>query len=231
MAKKQRSPRVVAELGRPETPAETAARKANDSRLYRERKTVNNLVYSLLVSLALVIVIVLLVPRGTGGFSDVDVDVAELAEQATPSAGVELVAPEVPEGWKAKQAQLRHSQSDGLTYWMINYTTTDEQYASVVQAFTADGSPVSATWISQQLEGQDPTGEELLGGAEWTVYDHTDRDPDSANMLFGLETHTDDFALLVSGTESPANLRALAATTVEASPSQSTETAAAEEPA
>lgn len=215
MAKKQRNPRVVAELGRPETPAETAARKAKDSRLYRERKTVNNLVYSLLVSLALVAVIIMLVPRGTGGFSDVDVDVPTLAAQATPSAGVELVAPEVPEGWKAKQAQLRHSQTDNLTYWLISYTTADEQYASVMQAFTADDSPVSGRWVSDQLEGQDATGSEHLGGADWTVYDHTTRDPDAANMLFGLETATDEFTLLVSGTESPANLRALAASIID----------------
>src|SRR5690606_11019766 len=110
MSRKDRVPRIVAELGRPETPEETAARKANDSRLYRERKTVNNLVYSLIVSLGLVLVIVLLVPRGTGGFADVDVDVEELAAQASPSAGIELVAPTVPEGWKAKQAKLRHSE-------------------------------------------------------------------------------------------------------------------------
>lgn len=230
MAKKNEAPRVVAELGRPETPAETAARKANDTRLYRERKTVNNLVYSLLVSLALVAVIVMIVPRGTGGFSDVDVDVAELAAQATPSAGIELVAPDVPDGWKAKQAQLRHSQTDNLTYWMISYTTADEQYASVVQAFTADDTPVSGRWIAEQLEGQDPTGTEQLGGAEWTVYDHTDRNRDEANMLFGLESETDAYTLLVSGTESPANLRALAATTIEGSAATSDSISPTEEP-
>jgi hypothetical protein len=42
--------RVVAELGRPETPEEEAARRAENSRLYRQRKTVNNLVYSLIVT-------------------------------------------------------------------------------------------------------------------------------------------------------------------------------------
>jgi hypothetical protein len=45
--------RVVAELGRPETPAETAARKAESSRLHRQRQTVNNLVYSLIATLGI----------------------------------------------------------------------------------------------------------------------------------------------------------------------------------
>ena len=65
MASKQKPPVVVAELGRPETPSETTSRKAEQSRLYKQRKTVNNLVCSLLVSLGLVRVMVLVVPRGT----------------------------------------------------------------------------------------------------------------------------------------------------------------------
>ena len=45
-----KQPRVVAELGRPETPDETAARKAASSAAYRSSKTVRNLVVALLVS-------------------------------------------------------------------------------------------------------------------------------------------------------------------------------------
>ena len=208
MAKKQKPPVVVAGLGRPETPAETAARKAVDSHNYRARKTVNNLVLSLLVSLGLVLVIVLMVPRGTGGFEDRSVDVAALAADASPSAGRTLAAPEVPEGWKAKQALLR--QSEGITYWQINYTTADEAYAAVVQAFTADGSPVDEAWIATQLEQQTPTGSEQLGGLEWVVYDHPDRSSDHANMRFGLASDTGDGALLVYGTDTPGTLRVLA---------------------
>lgn len=42
MAEKQKRPVIVAELGRPETASETASRKAEQSRLYKQRKTVNN---------------------------------------------------------------------------------------------------------------------------------------------------------------------------------------------
>ena len=213
MAKKQKQPVVVAELGRPETPSETAARKARDSRLYRERKTVNNLVFSLLVSLGLVLVIFLMVPRGTGGFSEQAVDVAKLSAEAAPSAGRDLVAPTVPDAWKAKQAGLR--QSDGVTSWQINYTTVDETtgheaYAAVVQAFTADASPVDDAWVVQQLEQQAPTGSESLGGMDWITYDHTDRDPDASNVLFALQTTHGADTILVYGTDSPATLRVLA---------------------
>lgn len=218
MARQQKGPNVVAELGRPETAGETAARKAENSRLYRERKTVNNLVFSLLVTLALVVVIVLIVPRGTGGFEDHSVDVAQLAQEAAPDAGRTLAAPAVPASWKAKSAELH--QADGVAYWQINYTTVDEAtgaeaYAAVVQAFTADGSPVNEKWISSRLENQKQTGEERLGDVDWFVYDHSDRNPDRTNVLFGLAGSHGPDALLVYGTDTPATLRVLATQVVD----------------
>jgi hypothetical protein len=231
MAKKQKPPVVVAELGRPETKAETATRKATDSHNYRQRKTVNNLVFSLLVTLGLVLVIFLLVPRGVDKFSAQDVDVVTLAAEASPTAGRTLVAPEVPEGWKAKQARLL--QSDGVNYWRINYTTVDEatgveSFAAVVQAFTSDGSPVDDDWIADQLERQEPTGKEQLAGVDWVVYDHPERSPDETNVSFALEATWKQDTILIYGTDTPATLRLLAIDAIE-SLATATDTATDEE--
>lgn len=215
MSKKQRQPAIVAGLGRPETPEETAARKANDSRLYRQRKTVNNLVYSLIISLGLVVFIVLMAPGLTGGknvFEEYSADVAEEAVTASATAGRPLIAPEPGEGWKAKHAGLR--TVDGITSWQVDFTTAAGAYAAVVQAFTADGAPVAPEWIAKQLEEQAPTGAEQLAGVDWVVYDHTDRSADSANMLFGLQSEIEGETFLVYGTDSPETLRALAAQVV-----------------
>lgn len=225
MAKKQKPPAIVAELGRPETKAETAARKATDTRNYRQRKTVNNLVFSLIVTLGVVLVIFLAVPRGVGGFEDQALDVPKIAAESSPGAGRPLAAPEVPEGWKAKQAVLR--EADGVIYWQINYTTADEAFASVVQAFTADGAPVDEAWISKQLEQQTPTGTEQLGGADWIVYDHQDRKPDKANLRFGLQGSVNDNTILVYGTDTPGTLRVLASdvvTSLKSAPATNTST-------
>lgn len=208
MAKKSKSPVVVAELGRPETPAETAARKATDTRLYKQRKTVNNLVFSLIVSLGLVLVMVLVVPRGPDTYSDLSVDVAQLAEEAAPSAGRTLAAPATPEGWKAKQAMLR--RSGDVTSWQITYTTVDNAFAAVAQGFTADGTPVDEEWTSRHFEQQAATGSEELGGVNWTVYDYPKRSPDSSNMSFGLEGVINGDTVVVYGTDTPGNLRVLA---------------------
>ncbi|SJN10637.1 putative secreted protein [Leucobacter sp. 7(1)] len=228
MAKKQKPPVVVAELGRPETSYETRVRKAENSRLYKQRKTVNNLVFSLLVTLGLVLVIYLAVPRGPGGFEDHSVNVSQLAEEAAPSAGRTLAAPDTGEDWKAKQANLRNAK--GITSWQINYTTPDKAYAAVAQAFTADGTPVNETWISQQMEQQAPTGTEQLGGIDWIVYDHSDRSPDKANMLFGLQGTWGDDTILVYGTDTGATLRVLATQVAESLGDPPSDTANATDP-
>ena len=71
----QPSGRIVAELGRPETPEEAAARQAESSRRYRTSKTFPNLVWALLVCLGVVLLIVLLVPRDDAPVAR-DLDVA-----------------------------------------------------------------------------------------------------------------------------------------------------------
>lgn len=216
MASKPKPPVIVAELGRPETAEETAARKARDSRLYKQRKTVNNLVLSLLVSLGLVLVIVLAVPRGTGSWNDHSVDVAEAAAAAAASTGVTLVAPEVPDTWKAKQAEIRDAASGDIRYWYIGYTTENNAYAAVVQAFTTTGAAVDATWIGQQLEGLDPTGSESLGGLRWEIYDYPERSADTSNVRFAARTELSGTTILVFGTDTSAVLRTLTVAVADA---------------
>ncbi len=211
MAQKQKPPVVVAELGRPETAAETAYRKAEQSRLYKQRKTVNNLVFSLIVSVAVMIVIVLIVPRGTDQWSDYSVNVADAAAQNEAGAGRPLVAPNVAESWKAKQAVVRAEKGSDILYWYIGYTTENNAYAAVEQAFTKTGEPVNETWISQQLEAQQPTGSERIGDLEWTVYDHPKRNAEETNVVFALQAQAGDNTLLVYGTDRPEVLRTLAA--------------------
>jgi hypothetical protein len=206
-------PAVVAELGRPETPEETAARKAENSRLYRQRKTVNNLVFSLLVCVGLMFAFVMLVPEGKGNFTERDVNVAKLAQDAESTAGLPLAQPEVADSWQAKQAELRFAKDDQTTFWYIGYTTPDD-YAAVAQGFTAELKPAGEHWIATQLESKSATGTKNIGGVQWTVYDHHTDSPDNSNVLYGLETKIDNSSLIVSGTASPKHIDQLAAKTL-----------------
>lgn len=220
MAAKQKKPVVVAELGRPETPAETAARKARDSQLYRQRKTVNNLVFSLLVSVALMVGIVLMAPGLIGGKSALEernINVAELANQSADSAGRALAAPQVPKTWKARAANLR--RDDGIVYWQIHYTAVSkngtESYASVLQAYTPQGKPASARWLQNRLEQLSPTGAAHIGGRDWVAYSYPERSAAENNVRFAFTTELDGQSIAVFGTASKATIASLAKRTLD----------------
>jgi hypothetical protein len=89
---------IVAELGRPETPEETAARKAASSKAYRSSQTMRSLVAALLVTLAVVLVIVFAVPRGEPTTAKV-IDVAGIAADVESTMDSPVIVPEADEFW------------------------------------------------------------------------------------------------------------------------------------
>lgn len=194
-----RSPRVVAELGRPETPAETAARKAENSRLYRQRKTVNNLVFSLLATVGVVALIVLIVPRGDGPLRD-PVDVPSAASQLQLGETQTLAVPDMPEGWTSNAAELRNDE--GVDYWYVGLLTPAAGYIGLSQGLDADES-----WVATQLDDAAATGVEQIAGREWTVYDRRESGADTGNTPYALETTEGASTYLVYGTASTDEIR------------------------
>ncbi|HEU4466867.1 MAG TPA: DUF4245 domain-containing protein [Agromyces sp.] len=200
----RREPRVVAELGRPETPEETAQRKAEDSVKHRQRQTVRNLVGSLVASLAVVAVIVLIVPRSDTPIER-DVDVASIAAQAQVGLEQELAVPELPEGWRSNDASLRQSEADGVTAWYAGYLTPSDEYAGMYQGLGAN-----PTWTADLLANTVASGVVTIDGVEWTVYDNRESDADVGNARYGLVTEAGESTFVLLGTASPEEFDTLA---------------------
>ena len=190
----ERPPRVVAELGRPETPEETAARKAENSLKHRQQQTLKNLVLALGASLLVVLVIVLLVPR-TDTPVDRDVDVVSIAEQAQIASDDPLAVPELPEGWRANAAELRTSEVDDVTAWYVGYLTPSDEYLGMYQGIEAN-----PTWVAGQLARTAATGTTTIDGVEWTVYDNRESSVDVGNAKYGLTTEAGDSTFVLLGT-------------------------------
>ena len=190
----ERPPRVVAELGRPETPEETAARKAENSLKHRQQQTLKNLVLALGASLLVVLVIVLLVPR-TDTPVDRDVDVVSIAEQAQIASDDPLAVPELPEGWRANAAELRTSEVDDVTAWYVGYLTPSDEYLGMYQGIEAN-----PTWVAGQLARTAATGTTTIDGIEWTVYDNRESSVDVGNAKYGLTTEAGDSTFVLLGT-------------------------------
>jgi hypothetical protein len=188
----RKQPRIVAELGRPETPEETAARKAENSRLYRSRKTINNLVLSLLVTVGAVAVLFFLVPRAETA-PNWQVDYVSLSAQAAQQSGRTLIVPSLPATWQSNAAQMRTS-TDGVSSWYIGFITPTNQYIGYEQALRANPS-----WVSAQVKNFPPTGARSIDGRNWVEFDH--RTLSSAgNAAYALSLTVGDATYLLYGT-------------------------------
>ncbi|MGV9193447.1 DUF4245 family protein [Microbacterium sp. MC2] len=192
-----KSPRVVAELGRPETPDETAARKAAASHAYRSSQTMRNLLVALGVTLIVVLAIVWSVPRGS--YDDpAEIDVVAAAQTASATAGGTLIVPEVPEAWRANSARMEGAM------WRVVYAPDDDPgYIRVAQLI--DAEPTAAAAL---VGGVAPTGTITVDGIEWDEYTTSASDD---NVSYALATAAGDDTVVVYGSATPATAAIAAA--------------------
>lgn len=204
MTRAKRKPRVVAELGRPETPEETFLRKEENSRTYRSRKTVNNLVLSLLVTVVAAFVLVLLVPRSDTAIEP-DVDYGAVAAQLQPSVDEPLANPELPAAWRSNAATWRPGANDHVPSWYIGLLTPKNGFIGLTQAF--DANP---TWLSQQVKDAPATDTVTIGGMEWDVYRNPAKQGDRGNFDYALVARAGASTYLLIGTASTPEFAVLA---------------------
>ena len=195
---------IVAELGRPETPQETADRKAASSRRYRESKTLLNLVVALVASLAVVLVLVLVVVR-TDPPPKNPIDVSQAAADASAMLPIDAIAPEVPDGWEANAAELRVG-ADDVALWYVGYVTPAPRQSFVALHQAYDANP---TWQANLLRNATATGTETIDGIDWEVYDQREAD-DVGNIEFAMTAQVGDQWVVLFGTADEEDFSAFA---------------------
>lgn len=178
-------PRIVAELGRPETPEETAARKAENTRRYHSSKTFRNLLAAMLVTLAIVAVMYFSVGRGQVSPPE-EADVAAAAEVAETSMLRPVVSPETPEGWRVNSAGIENG------VWRVVYAPRSG-FVRLAQGFD-----VADTWATTMLDGQTPVDTVTIDGVQWDEY-RLGGDADSANISYGLSARAGEDTILIYG--------------------------------
>ncbi len=194
--------RIVAELGRPETPEETAARKAESSRVYRSSQTFRNLVAALVITLGIVAIVIFAVPRGEPPASE-PIDVAAVAADVSGTLeGSTAIVPVVPETWLVTSAAV--AGDDPRTWTVLYVPAEDAGFVRVSQGFSAD-----ATWPTRELSGADSAGTIVIDGVEWTEYDIPDP-ARAGNISAALSTTAGDDTILVYGATDADTLRVVA---------------------
>lgn len=203
-SRKPKPAAVSADLGRPETPEETAARKAEQSRLYKARKTVNNLVYSLLVTVGLALVIYFAVPHGNPTPNWV-VDYQKVATEAQASVTSPLDTPAMPADWRANKAQLKLGATDKVVVWYVGFITPSNTYIGYRQALDTNES-----WSASVLPDLKPTGTKKIGGVEWQEFNNRSAEQDG-NLAYALVAVKAGDVFVLNGNASDADFEAIAA--------------------
>jgi hypothetical protein len=193
---------IVAELGRPETPEETAARKAETSRLHRSRQTLINLVLSLAATLAVVLVLVIVVVRPDQAVLE-PVDYAATAVEAQGSIDEPLVAPILPDEWSSNSARFS-AETNGVALWYIGFITPRVQFISLTQGIGADDR-----WLADQLDNNESTGSVTIDDVTWLVYDNRARS-DMGNLEYAISTVSGNSTIVLAGTATDEEFVALA---------------------
>lgn len=181
---------IVAELGRPETPQETADRKAASSLAYRSSKTFRSLAGALLATLALVVVVVISGPHGSFDATPA-VNVRSVAAQAAKSLNTTIVVPVVPHGWRANRAAMG---GDSTPTWTVVYATGSAPgYVNVAQGIGADSA-----WDARLLSGAQASGTVHIAGLTWTQYAIVNPSQ-TANISYAIGTGAGHDRILIYG--------------------------------
>jgi hypothetical protein len=196
------SRRIVAELGRPETPQETATRKAENSRAHRANQTTRNLILALLASLAIVLFIVLVVVRPTTDLV-APVNYRSVAEQAQQDVTETLASPTLPSGWRSNDAELK-TDSGKTVDWYIGLITPGQQFIALEQ-----GINTSDTWFGSLLGKAQSTGHVTIDGVRWSVYNQRTASG-TGNFPYSLAATIGKSHLVLHGSANNAEFRVLA---------------------
>jgi len=186
-----KEPAIVAELGRPETPEETAARKAETSRRHRSNQTALNLVVATIASLAIVLILVIVVVRPAPPAAE-PIDFLAIAAQAQPGADAPLIAPALPATWSANAA--RFGNRTQVPTWYIGFITPSQQFIAFNQGIDANPS-----WESDVLQRAEATGTATIDGLTWTLFDRRDRSG-TGNYAYSMVATVDRSTVVLHGT-------------------------------
>lgn len=206
--------RVVAELGRPETPEETAARVAESRRKRRANQSVKNLILSLVASLGIVLFLIIVVVQQSDPPPPVDYQAS--AADAAAALGTDVQSPIVPPTWTANRADL--TTNGGVREWYVGFLTETEGFIALVQGF--DTNP---TWLDDLLRGASGAEPVEIAGVEWNLYDRRGVDA-VGNRQYALVTEAAESTIVLYGTASEDEF-ALLATAIAADLPAEAETA------
>lgn len=106
----------------------------------------NNLLLSLLATAAMVLLIILIVPRDESSRIP-KIDYTAVAIEASKSSGNEIIVPELSSGWWANNAQWLGQPADAVPRFEVGFVGPKNEYIGETHAFG-----VNPTWIALSMK-------------------------------------------------------------------------------
>ena len=169
---------------------------------YRAKQTVRNLIYSLLVTLGLVVAIILGVPRDDSSRLQ-PVDYNTIAEGASQAEGTLVLAPEIPTEWYSNAARL--DQTLGVRGWYVGFVTDENEFLGLSQAFETNPS-----WEAEILATNFLEGEIEIGGLTWEIWPTINPQSPPGTKEFALKHSYGNSVVVIYGTADRSDFELLA---------------------
>lgn len=169
---------------------------------HRAKQTVRNLIYSLLVTVGLVVLIVLGVPRDDSN-RIAEVDYNQIAQQASESLGLNAIAPEIPEDWWSNAARLENELD--VDSWYVGFVTEDNQFIGMSQAFESNPS-----WLALTLQANWQDGTKVIDGKTWEIWPTLNPQSPRGTKHYAMVHKFETSAVVIYGTAEPEQFEVLA---------------------
>jgi hypothetical protein len=173
----------------------------------RAKATVRNLVYSMLVTMGIVLLLILGVPRDDTNRIQ-PVAYQEIAISASSAEGQLVLAPEIPAEWFSNAARLDNTL--GVRGWYVGFVTDDNQFIGLSQAFETNPS-----WEAEMLKTNLLEGEIEIAGLTWEIWPTRSPSNPPGTKEFALKHNFGDSAVVIYGTAERSDFELIATSIAE----------------
>lgn len=158
----------------------------------RAKATVRNLIYSMLVTLGIVLLLILGVPRDDSSRL-APVDYIQISEAASESEGYLALAPVIPAEWYSNAARLDNTL--GVRGWYVGFVTDENQFIGLSQAFETNPS-----WEAELLKTNLQDGEIEIAGLAWEIWPTRTPSSPAGTKEFALKHSFGESVVVIYGT-------------------------------
>jgi hypothetical protein len=173
----------------------------------RAKATVRNLVYSMLVTVGIVLLLILGVPRDDSNRVQ-PVAYQEVAVSASNAEGRLVLAPEIPAEWFSNAARIDNTL--GVRGWYVGFVNDDNQFIGLSQAFETN-----ASWESEMLKTNLLEGEIEIAGLTWEIWPTRSPSNPPGTKEFALKHNFGDSAVVIYGTAERSDFELIATSIAE----------------